>query len=190
MDCQAIIHINHSQWHGDRQTNTFSNTIYPSKHLISPQMYKEMVSPYHKQLFDFIRKTAKVPVHIFYHSCGAAKELIPYLIDEGVDILNPVQVSAVGMDSKELKREFGEDITFWGGAVDTQIVLPTGTVQQVKDEVKRRIDDLAPGGGFVFNPVHNVQSDVPAENYYAMWEALQEFGVYWLDTDKPYRQIE
>lgn len=141
-------------------------------------MYKEMVSPYHKQLFDFIRKTAKVPVHIFYHSCGAAKELIPYLIDEGVDILNPVQVSAVGMDSKELKREFGEDITFWGGAVDTQIVLPTGTVQQVKDEVKRRIDDLAPGGGFVFNPVHNVQSDVPAENYYAMWEALQEFGVY------------
>jgi uroporphyrinogen decarboxylase len=117
-------------------------------------------------------------VYLFYHTCGAAKPLIPYLIEEGVDILNPVQVSAVGMDTKELKKEFGKDLTFWGGGVDTQHVLPFGTPQEVKDEVKRRIDDLAPGGGFVFGTVHNVQSDVPPENFMAMWETLQEYGKY------------
>lgn len=104
--------------------------------------------------------------------------MIPCLIEEGVDILNPVQVSAAGMDTKELKREFGKDITFWGGGVDTQRILPYGKPQEVRDEVKRRIEDLAPGGGFVFAAVHNVQSDVPAENFMAMWETLQEYGLY------------
>ncbi len=146
--------------------------------LISPEMYKELVSPYHKKLYDFMRKKAKVPIHIFYHTCGAVKELIPCLIEEGVDILNPVQVSATGMDTKELKKEFGKDITFWGGGIDTQVILPTGSVQQVKDEVKRRIEDLAVDGGFIFNTVHNAQNDVPVENYYAMWETLQEYGLY------------
>ncbi|HIR32574.1 MAG TPA: hypothetical protein IAB83_11370 [Candidatus Faecousia faecavium] len=82
------------------------------------------------------------------------------------------------MDTKELKREFGKDITFWGGGVDTQRILPYGKPQEVRDEVKRRIEDLAPGGGFVFAAVHNVQSDVPAENFMAMWETLQEYGLY------------
>jgi uroporphyrinogen decarboxylase len=89
-----------------------------------------------------------------------------------------VQVSAKDMDSARLKRELGSRFTFWGGGVDTQHVLPCGTPREVKDEVRRRIDDLAPGGGFVFSTVHNVQSDVPPENYMAMWEALQEYGVY------------
>jgi uroporphyrinogen decarboxylase len=82
------------------------------------------------------------------------------------------------MDTLELKREFGKDLVFWGGGVDTQYVLPRGTPQQVKDEVRRRIEDLMPGGGFVFGSVHNTQADVPAENFMAMWEALQEYGVY------------
>lgn len=146
--------------------------------LVSPELYKKMVSPYHKKLYDFIRSKAKNPVHIFYHSCGAVKNMIPCLIEEGVDILNPVQVSAAGMDTKELKREFGKDITFWGGGVDTQRILPYGKPQEVRDEVKRRIEDLAPGGGFVFAAVHNVQNDVPAENFMAMWETLQEYGLY------------
>lgn len=146
--------------------------------MVSPELYKKMVSPYHKKLFDFIRSKAKVPVHIFYHTCGAVRELIPCLIEEGVDILNPVQVSAAGMDTKALKREFGRDMTFWGGGVDTQQVLPKGTPQQVRDEVRRRIDDLAPDGGFVFAAVHNVQSDVSPENFMAMWETLQEYGTY------------
>jgi uroporphyrinogen decarboxylase len=146
--------------------------------LCSPELYKEMVHPYHKKLFSFIKSKAPHRVHIFYHTCGAVKPLIPYLIEEGVDILNPVQVNADGMDSRLLKKEFGKDMTFWGGGVDTQHVLPFGTPAEVRDEVKRRIDDLAPGGGFVFAAVHNVQGDVPPENFMAMREALAEFGVY------------
>lgn len=146
--------------------------------LCSPELYRELVHPYHKKLFAFIKSKARKPVHIFYHTCGAVKPLIPYLIEEGVDILNPVQVNADGMDTAELKREFGADVTFWGGGVDTQRVLPFGTPAEVRDEVHRRIDDLAPGGGFVFAAVHNVQGDVPPENFMAMWDALREFGVY------------
>jgi len=146
--------------------------------LCSPDLYRKMVHPYHKELFGFIKNKAPNRVHIFYHSCGAVKPLIPMLIEEGVDILNPVQVSAEGMDTKALKREFGKDLTFWGGGVDTQHVLPFGTPAEVRDEVKRRVDDLAPGGGFVFAAVHNVQSDVPPQNYMAMWDAYREFGVY------------
>jgi uroporphyrinogen decarboxylase len=146
--------------------------------LCSPALYRKLIKPRHTKLFAFIRKHAKAPVKIFYHSCGAVAPLIPDLIESGIDILNPVQVSATGMDTKELKRRFGKDITFYGGGVDTQHVLPHGTPQQVKDEVRRRVDDLAPGGGFIFNTVHNIQADVPAENIVAMWEALQEYGVY------------
>jgi uroporphyrinogen decarboxylase len=100
------------------------------------------------------------------------------LIEIGCDIINPVQVSADGMDSAELKREFGNDITFWGGGVDTQRVLGTGTPQDVRDDVKRRLNDLMPGGGFVFNTVHNIQGNVPIENIIAMIETVQECGVY------------
>ncbi|MBI5388678.1 MAG: hypothetical protein HZA90_28790 [Verrucomicrobia bacterium] len=146
--------------------------------LCSPAMYRKFIKPRHTQLFAHIRKVAKAPVKIFYHSCGAVLPLLPDLIESGIDILNPVQVSAAGMDSKELKRRFGKDLTFYGGGVDTQHVLPHGTPQQVRDEVKRRVDDFAPGGGFIFNTVHNIQADVPAENILAMWEALQECGGY------------
>ena len=144
--------------------------------LISPRSYRRLFKPRHKELFDFIH--ARTDAKIFFHSCGAIRAVIPDLIEVGVDILNPVQVSAADMDSTELKREFGRDIVFWGGGVDTQRVLRSGTPAEVRDEVRRRIDDLAPGGGFVFNTVHNIQGDVPAENIVAMWEALQEFGVY------------
>jgi uroporphyrinogen decarboxylase len=146
--------------------------------LCSEDLYKKIVHPYHKKLFQFIKKKAKNKVYIFYHTCGAVKPLIPYLIDEGVDILNPVQVNASDMDTKVLKKEFGKDITFWGGGVDTQHVLPFGKPNEVREEVKRRIADLAPGGGFVFSAVHNIQSDVPPENFMAMWDTLQEYGWY------------
>ncbi len=146
--------------------------------LVSPKLYRELIKPRHTELFSRIKKMAKTKVYIFFHTCGAVKELIPDLIESGVDILNPVQVSAAGMHTKELKREFGKDITFWGGGVDTQRVLPRGTKQEVIDEVKRRIEDLAPGGGFVFSTVHNIQGDVPPENIMTMWETLQEYGRY------------
>ena len=95
-----------------------------------------------------------------------------------MDILNPVQGTAVNMNPLELKQEYGRDLIFWGGGVDTQGTLPNGTPQEVKEDVRRNIEALAPGGGYVFNTVHNIQADVPPENILAMWEALQEFGVY------------
>lgn len=144
----------------------------------SLELYKEMVYPYHRKLFDFIKKKAKNKVYIFYHTCGAIRPIIPLLIEEGVDILNPVQVNAVNMDTKSLKKEFGKDVTFWGGGVDTQKILPFGTPEQVKDEVKRRIEDLSKDGGFIFASVHNIQSDVPPQNVMAMWETLQTYGAY------------
>jgi uroporphyrinogen decarboxylase len=146
--------------------------------LISPQMLKEFVDPMHKKLFSYIRKKAQNDVHILYHSCGAVKELIPMLIEEGISALNPVQISAKGMDLEELKKEFGQDITFWGGGVDTQEILPNGTPEDVEEATKRSIDVLAPGGGFVFASVHNIQADVPTENFMAMWKTLKEYGVY------------
>lgn len=146
--------------------------------LMSPASYRRIVKPRHKKLLDFIHSHTKAKV--FFHSCGSVRKVIPDFIDIGVDILNPVQVNAVGMDSAELKREFGKDITFWGGGVDTQGVFGNGgvNIQGVKDDVKRHIEDFAPGGGFVFAAIHNIQANVPPENIMAMWETLQEYGIY------------
>jgi len=146
--------------------------------MISPDLYRRMIKPLHIELFKEIQMYAGKRIYIHFHSCGAIRELIPELIEAGIDALNPVQVSARGMDTKQLKKDFGRDITFWGGGVDTQHTLPKGTPEQVRAEVKRRIDDLAPGGGFVFSAVHNIQPDVPAENIIAMWESLKKHGSY------------
>jgi uroporphyrinogen decarboxylase len=145
--------------------------------LFSYKMFQTYVKPRMKKLNTFIKKKAP-HAYIYFHSCGSVYDLIPDFIETGIDILNPVQVNAKNMNTKRLKKEFGDVLTFWGGGVDTQKVLPNGTPQQVKDEVKKRIDDLAPGGGFVFATVHNIQPDVPPENIEAMWEALQEYGKY------------
>jgi len=144
--------------------------------LIKPDTFRKMIKPKQRRLVEAIKK--KTDAKLFYHSCGATRDLIPDLIDLGFDILNPVQVSAKGMDTKRLKQDFGRDITFWGGGVDTQRVLPFGTPQEVADEVKRRIDDLAPGGGFVFAAVHNIQAFVPPENIVAVFDTALEYGRY------------
>ena len=145
--------------------------------IIDPSHLRQMVIPRFKTIFTHVKK--RLPhVKTFMHSCGAIYELIPDLIEAGLDILNPVQFTAAGMDLKELKRNFGDVITFWGGGVDTQSTLNNGNPKQVADEVKRIIDILAPGGGFVFAPVHNIQDDVPPENFWAMWDTLQEHGKY------------
>ncbi len=148
--------------------------------LISPEVYRKLIKPRHKKIVDFIK--ARSNAKVFYHCCGAIRDIIPDLVDIGFDIINPVQVSAKGMESKALKQDFGKDITFWGGLVDTQGVFTDGTPQQVRDEVRRRIDDFAPEGGFVAATVHNIQSNVPPENIMAMWEALQEYGKYEADN--------
>jgi len=147
-----------------------------SRLLISPETYRKFIKPRHTRLFSFIKQQASVKV--FFHTCGAIRPLIGDLIESGVDILNPVQKSAAGMDLVELKREFGQDVVFWGGGVDTQHVLNFGTPQDVRDDVKCSIDALAPGGGFVLSTVHNTQADVPPENFMAMWETVQTHGIY------------
>ncbi|NSW92733.1 MAG: hypothetical protein HPY74_19170 [Firmicutes bacterium] len=144
--------------------------------MLSLDLYKKMIKPYQQKLFFEVKKEFGKP--ILFHSCGAIKEFIPDLIEIGVDAINPIQLSAAGMDIKELKRSFGKFITFWGGGVDTQSILNHGTPHDVMESIKINIDILAPGGGFVFCQVHNIQPDVPIENINAMYEALDRFGNY------------
>jgi len=146
--------------------------------LVSLDMYKEQIWPFHKRLFDFIKKRAQSKVFIFFHNDGAIMETIPLLIEAGVDILNPFQVNCKGMDTKKFKKLYGNELTIWGGSCDNQHTMPYGTPQEVGDETKRRIDDLAPGGGFIFAPIHVIQKGVPPENIMAWWETLHEYGKY------------
>ena len=144
---------------------------------ISLRMYRELIKPGHKLLFDTIRRKAP-GVFIFLHSCGSVSEFLPDLIDIGLDILNPVQTSATGMDPERLKREFGKDLTFWGGGVDTQRVLPYGTPEEVAEDVEHKMRAFAPGGGFVFTQSHNITPEVPPENILAMFDSFKEHRAY------------
>ena len=144
--------------------------------LFSPDFYRKIVKPRQKKLVQHIRSLTSA--RIWYHTCGAVASLIPELIDNGIHILNPVQISAADMDPKQLKATFGEALTFWGGAIDTQHVLPTASPQEVKQHVRRSIEAFKPGGGYVFNNVHNIQSGVPPQNIVALFDAAYEYGFY------------
>jgi len=137
--------------------------------MISPEMYRSLIKPHHRRLYGAIGRAMGVPV--FLHSDGNVYPLLPDLIEAGVEVLNPVQYTARQMDARRLKREFGERLTFWGGGCDTQRVLPAGSPGEVREESLRQIEVLAPGGGFVFCQVHNIQPDVPPENVVAMFGA-------------------
>jgi len=145
--------------------------------LISKSMFEEFFKPRYTRLFSTIKKLAP-HIKTFYHCCGAVTQLIPDIIEMGADILNPLQLSADGMNIAQIKKDFGKDICFWGGGVDTQFTLPNGTKQEIKDEVKRNMDILAPGGGYIFNTVHNIQGDVPPENIATMFETFAENAKY------------
>ena len=145
--------------------------------LIAPEQFRDYYKPHFVRVLKFIKEKAP-GVKIMFHSCGNVRPIIPDMIEMGVDILNPVHITATGMEPVQLKKDFGSDIVFWGGGVDTQKVLPSGTLLEVKDDVKRNIEALAPGGGFVFSTVHNIQAEVPAQNIMAMFETLEEYGIY------------
>jgi hypothetical protein len=144
--------------------------------LISPQSYRDLFKPFHRRVNDWVHSHTSWKT--FIHSCGSVRAFIEDFIDAGFDILNPVQTSATDMHPVELKAQFGERITFWGGGIDTQRTLPFGTPEDVRQEVRERIEVLSPDGGFVFNTVHNVQAQVPIENVLAMYETVQAYGVY------------
>ena len=144
--------------------------------LISPRMFREQLKPRWKVVLECVKRLAPRAKR-FFHSCGNVRPLLPDFIEIGVEILNPVHIRAAGMHPVGLKKDFGDALVFWGGGVDTQGVLPYGSPQEVKDDVRRNLEALAPGGGYVFSAVHNIQADVPPENILAMWKALQEFGL-------------
>ncbi len=140
--------------------------------LISMECYRTLVKPIHKRLIEQIKKDAKNDVKIFFHTDGAIKGFIPDLIEIGADILNPVQYSCTDIVLKDLKKEFGKDISFWGGGIDTQTSFRTATKDEIVDEIKRNIDDLATGGGFVFSQIHNFQKGTEPDKFWAVWDTI------------------
>jgi len=140
--------------------------------MVSPRVYKAILKPRQRRVFDLLKSSG---MKVFYHSCGNVHSLIGDLVEMGVDALNPVQVSAADMgNTADLKRTWGKELTFWG-AIDTQSVLPRGTVADVKNEVWRRLDDLSDEGGYILASVHNIQAEVPPENVCAMFDAVDEW---------------
>jgi uroporphyrinogen decarboxylase len=140
---------------------------------ISPKIYREVFKPRQRLIFEAVKKRSNL--HLFLHSCGSIVDILPDLIEIGVEIINPVQTSARGMDPDRLKREFGKDLTFWGGGCDTQRVLPLASPKEIEEHVKERIDIFAPGGGFVFTQVHNIMPHVPPQNIVAMVDAVKKY---------------
>jgi uroporphyrinogen decarboxylase len=142
--------------------------------LISPRMYRDLIKPRHKLLFEAQRAAFPAPFFVWLHSDGAIAEILPDFIEIGVDVLNPLQLTARGMDAERIKREYGNDLAFWGGGVNTQEILPFGSPDEVRQDVRRRIDVLGRGSGFVFGAVHNIQDDVPVMNILVMLEAFEQ----------------
>jgi uroporphyrinogen decarboxylase len=149
---------------------------------ISPEMYRELFKPRHRILWNAAKELApagrggdptRPAVRVMLHSCGSIRSLLPDLIEAGIDAVNPVQISTRGMEAEGLKRDFGKDVVLWGGGCDTQTVLRSGTPGEVQDHVRRQVDTLAPGGGFVFQQVHNILAGVPPANVVAMFDAIR-----------------
>ena len=143
--------------------------------LISPRLYRKFIKPRQRRIFDLIHSLTRAK--LVYHTCGTVTAFLHDLIEIGVEVLNPIQVSAAGMDTRLLKKEYGDKLAFWGG-IDSISVLRRGSKDDVRAQVRRRIEDLSPGGGYVLGSVHNIQPDVPPENICAMYEAANEFGRY------------
>lgn len=137
--------------------------------LISPDIYREIFKPFHQKIYGYAKKKAP-HIFILLHSCGSIYDFIPDLIDVGIDALNPIQINAAKMDPAMLKKEFGDDITFWGGGLNTQVTLTFGTIKEIEYEVERMIDIFSPGGGFVFNQVHNIQANIIPEKIIAAYD--------------------
>ncbi len=139
---------------------------------ISPAMYREFFKPRHQILWERAKKLANVKVML--HCCGGVRELMPDLIEAGLDAINPVQIACRGMDAESLKRDFGRDMVFWGGGCDTQTMLPLAGPEEISAHVTKQVKTLSPGGGFVFQQVHNILANVPEKNIIAMYEAILE----------------
>ncbi|MBN1509402.1 MAG: hypothetical protein JW955_21325 [Sedimentisphaerales bacterium] len=145
-----------------------------SGHLFSPAFYRRVVKPRQKALVQRIKSLTRAK--IWYHTCGSCLEHVPDLLDNGIDILNPVQTSAAGMAPALLKQRYGRELVFWGGGCDAQRVLPSATPKQVRQQVRRNLEIFKTGGEHVFSGIHNIQADVPPENIVALFDAAYEYG--------------
>ncbi|MHB9078500.1 MAG: uroporphyrinogen decarboxylase family protein, partial [Pirellulaceae bacterium] len=143
---------------------------------MSPAMYEEFFKPRHQRMWRRAKELADVKVML--HCCGGVQPLLRHLIEAGLDAINPVQISCTGMDAGALKQEFGKDLTFWGGGCDTHRILSGGTPDEVREHVRRQVEILKPGGGFVFQQVHNILANVPPDNVAAMLDAAYTYGPY------------
>ncbi|OGO80153.1 MAG: methyltransferase [Clostridiales bacterium GWC2_40_7] len=162
---------------GDKvQTIQISGTDFGTQRceFISPDMYREFYKPYHQKINEWVHNNTNWKT--FYHTCGSIINILDDMVECGVDIINPVQCSAVGMDPRFLKEKYGNKLVFWGGGVNTQETLPFGSVDEVRREVLERLEIFAPAGGFVFNTIHNIQSKTPVENIIAIFDAVKEYN--------------
>jgi uroporphyrinogen decarboxylase len=141
---------------------------------MDPDIYRRLFKPRHRMLCDYAHSHSGM--HTFIHSCGSIDQVIPDLIEAGIEILNPVQTSCRGMEPERLKREFGKDVAFWGGGIDTRVVLNHGTAAEVRRQVLERLEIFGRGGGYVFNTIHNILPDVPPQNVVALFDAVAEFN--------------
>jgi len=157
--------------------------------LMDPDMYREIFLPYHKKMFTFVRENYP-HVHVMLHCDGAVFDLIPDMIEAGMQIFNPLQSDCAGMDPARIKRIYGDKITFWGAGCDTHGTLVRGSLTQIREDIRRRVQILAPGGGFVFNQIHNVLGEIPPQNVLAMIEAAHEFGQYPIEMEAPLEELE
>lgn len=162
---------------GDRvQVIWLSGTDFGTQNgpFTSVENYRKLYKPFHKRLNDWVHKNTGWKT--FYHTCGSIVPLLDDFAEAGIDILNPVQCSAAGMDPRMLKEKYGKKFVFWGGGIDTQQVLPFGTPEEVRAQVRERLEIFSPGGGFVFNTIHNIVGNTPVANLLAMYEAVKEFN--------------
>jgi uroporphyrinogen decarboxylase len=144
--------------------------------LFSPDFYRKTVKPRQKKLVQHIKSLTDAK--IWYHTCGSVLEFIPYLLDNGIHILNPIQITATDMDPRYLKKTYGKNLVLWGGGIDSQHILSFATPEKVREDVRANLEIFKPGGGYVFNNVHNIQAGVPPENIVALFEAGHEYGFY------------
>jgi hypothetical protein len=164
---------------GERVTATFvTGTDFGAQRgpFISPKAYRDLFKPFHIKINEWVHTHTSWKT--FIHCCGSIWLLLDDIVDAGFDCLNPVQTSATGMDPEALKAKYGSRVSFWGGGIDTQKVLPFGTPEEVKEMVRQRMAIFGAGGGFVFNTIHNVQAGIPADNLLALYEAIGKYRSY------------
>jgi uroporphyrinogen decarboxylase len=142
---------------------------------VKPELYRRLIKPRHARLTDAIKSRTTAPV--MFHTCGSVYDLLDDLVEMGVNALNPVQTNAAKMEPQRLKSSYGNRLSFWGG-IDTIVTLPYGTTHDVEREVVEKIKEFAPGGGYILNPIHNIQPNVPLENILTLFDAAQKFGKY------------